>query len=269
MDLYAVVGNPIAHSLSPQIHSAFAAQTGERLRYDKLLVSKDGFATAAAEFFASGGRGLNVTLPFKGDACRWVMAADPSAAKCGAVNTIALDGGTTRGFNTDGLGLVRDLQAQGIAVAGRNLLLIGAGGAVRGILGALIAAGADFVQIANRTFAKAVDLAARHPGKARASTLQNVEGRFDLIINGVSAGLQGEGGLVAPEVAQGAVCYDLLYSRDGRTPFCQWAQRAGAAWVCDGLGMLVEQAAEAFVIWRGSRPETPPVLRALRRLGSV
>ena len=264
MDRYAVVGHPIAHSLSPDIHRAFAKQTGERLHYDKLLAPKNGFAAAAAAFFQSGGKGLNVTMPFKGDACRWVDSTHPAAAECGAVNTIALDKGRTHGFNTDGFGLIRDLQAQGVAISGRRLLVIGAGGAVSGILDALTGAGAAAIHIANRTPGKATALAEQHGGKFGASSLGDVRGTFDIILNGASAGLQGEGGLIAAELARGAVCYDLLYSRDGRTPFCQWAKRAGAAWVCDGLGMLVEQAAAAFAIWRGQQPETRSVLRALR-----
>lgn len=264
MDRYAVVGNPIEHSLSPEIHRAFAAQTGDRLRYDKLLAPKGGFAAVAEAFFRSGGLGLNVTLPFKGEAGRWVDAADPAAAQCGAVNTIGLRNGGTIGFNTDGLGLVRDLKAQRRQVAGRKVLVIGAGGAVSGILDALVAADVQRIHIANRTLHKAAALAARHQGRATASSLQDVEGPFDLVINGASAGLQGEGALVDPNLAQGAACYDLLYSADGPTPFCLWAKQAGAAWVSDGLGMLVEQAAAAFAIWRGRRPETRPVLQALR-----
>ena len=264
MDRYAVIGNPIQHSLSPEIHRAFAVQTGERLRYDKLPAPKDGFAAAAAEFFRSGGLGLNVTLPFKSQAHRWVSAADPAADRCGAVNTIGLDRGATVGYNTDGVGLLRDLQAQGLQVAERKLLVLGAGGAVAGILDALVAAGVERIHIANRTLSKAEALAARHRDRVTASSLENVKGGFDVIINGASAGLAGKGGLVEPRLARGAVCYDLLYSRDGRTPFCLWAQAAGAAWVSDGLGMLVEQAAAAFAIWRGQRPDARAVLRALR-----
>lgn len=264
MDRYAVVGNPIAHSLSPEIHRAFARQTGERLRYDKLFAPKDGFAATATGFFKSGGKGLNVTLPFKAQAHRWVSVADPAADRCGAVNTIGLNNGATVGFNTDGLGLLRDLQAQSQEVAGRKLLVIGAGGAVAGILDALVGAGADRIHIANRTASKARALAARHQGRVEASSLENVKGGFDIIVNGASAGLEGKGGLVEPRLAQGAACYDLLYSRDGHTPFCRWAQQAGAAWVSDGLGMLVEQAAAAFAIWRARRPDARAVLRALR-----
>ena len=272
MDRYAVVGNPIEHSLSPDIHRAFAAETGERLRYDKLPAPADGFAAAAAEFFAQGGCGLNVTLPFKGEACRWVAEATPAADRCGAVNTIALKGGKTLGFNTDGIGLVRDLEAQAVRITGRRLLLIGAGGAVSGILDALVAANPASVRIANRTLAKAEALAERHGATVAATPLEGLGGRFDLIINGTSVGVtdpsSGLGGaadeLIAPPLAAGAQCYDLFYRRDGQTPFCCWARQAGAAWVSDGLGLLVEQAAAAFAIWRGRRPSTRHLLRSLR-----
>ena len=271
MDRYAVVGNPIGHSLSPEIHRAFAAETGARLRYDKLLAPMDGFADTAGAFFEGGGRGLNVTVPFKGEACRWVAQAQPTAARCGAVNTIALEGGKTHGFNTDGIGLVRDLQAQGVPIADRRLLLIGAGGAVSGILDALVAENPASVRIANRTLVKAQALAERYSTGVTAVPLAGLDGGFDLIINGTSAGLSdpsaglgGDGGLIAPPLAVGAQCYDLFYSRDGQTPFCRWAQQAGAAWVSDGLGMLVEQAAAAFAIWRGRAPSTRDLLRSLR-----
>ena len=300
MDRYAVVGNPVEHSLSPEIHRAFAAETGERLRYDKLFAPVDGFADTVDEFFAQGGRGLNVTLPFKGEACRWVAQAQPAAARCGAVNTIALEGGETLGFNTDGIGLVRDLEAQAVRIIGRSLLLIGAGGAVSGILDALVEADPAAVLIANRTLAKAEALAERHGAMVSAAPLEGLDGRFDLIINGTSAGVSdtsaGPGGealsspphgtppsskaqssrgvvvstwslkagLIAPRLAAGAQCYDLFYSRDGQTPFCRWAKRAEAAWVSDGLGMLVEQAAAAFAIWRGRAPSTRDLLRSLR-----
>ncbi|MCY4212575.1 MAG: shikimate dehydrogenase [Gammaproteobacteria bacterium] len=271
MDRYAVIGNPIEHSLSPDIHRAFAAETGERLRYDKLPAPADGFADLAEAFFAQGGCGLNVTLPFKGEACRWVAQAQPAAARCGAVNTIALEGGRTLGFNTDGIGLVRDLEAQAVPITGRRLLLIGAGGAVSGILDALVEADPASVRIANRTLAKAEALAERHGATVAAAPLEGLDGRFDLIINGTSVGVSdssgdfgGAGGLIAPALAVGVQCYDLFYRRDGQTPFCCWAKRAGAAWVSDGLGMLVEQAAAAFAIWRGRAPSTRDLLRSLR-----
>ena len=264
IDSYAVVGNPVGHSLSPEIHRAFAVETGQRLRYDKLLAPEDGFAEVVGEFFNQGGCGLNVTVPFKGEACRWVDRAQPAAARCGAVNTIALEGGKTLGFNTDGVGLVRDLEAQQVGLSGRRLLVLGAGGAVSGILDALVAENPASVRIANRTLAKAEALAERFDAKVAAAPLDGLDGRFDLIINGTSAGLAGDGGLIAPSFAVGAHCYDLLYSRDGQTPFCRWAKQAGAARVSDGLGMLVEQAAAAFAIWRGCAPSTRSLVRSLR-----
>ena len=264
MDRYAVVGNPVGHSLSPEIHRAFAAETGDRLRYDKRLAPVDGFAKSAGQFFAGGGRGLNVTQPFKGEACRWVDQAQPAAARCGAVNTIALEDGRTLGFNTDGIGLARDLEAQQVRISGRRLLLLGAGGAVSGILDALVAENPASVRIANRTLAKAEALAERYGAEVVAASLEGLDGRFDLIINGTSAGLAGDGGLIAPSLAAGAQCYDLLYSRDGQTPFCRWARQAGAAWVSDGLGMLVEQAAAAFAIWRGRLPSTRHLVQSMR-----
>lgn len=264
MDRYAVIGQPIDQSLSPDIHQAFAAQTGERLCYGRLSAAADGFAAAAEAFFHAGGRGLNVTAPFKGDAYDWVKRADAQASSCTAVNTISLDAGETVGHNTDGLGLLRDLQVQRVPVAGQRLLIIGAGGAVRGILGALLDAGAAAVHIANRTPAKAQALAAARPGWVQASALEDIQGSYDLIINGASVGFAGQVVRIDPRLARDAACYDLFYSRDGQTPFCRWAARAGAAWVSDGLGMLVEQAAASFAIWRGRQPETRAVLRELR-----
>ncbi len=264
MDRYAVIGQPIDHSLSPDIHRAFAAQTGERLCYGRLSAAADGFAAAAQAFFQAGGCGLNVTSPFKGDAYHWVNRADAKASSCAAVNTISLNAGETVGYNTDGFGLLQDLRVQRVPVAGQRLLIIGAGGAVRGILGALLDAGAAAVHIANRTAAKAEALAADRPGWVKASALEDIQGGYDLIINGASAGFASQVVRIDPRLARDAACYDLLYSRDGQTPFCRWAAKAGAAWVSDGLGMLVEQAAASFAIWRGRRPQTRAVLRGLR-----
>ena len=282
MDRYAVIGNPVAHSLSPEIHHAFAKQTGERLRYEKLPAPADGFRETAESFFDAGGRGLNVTLPFKGDAFDWVQEAHGAAGESRAVNTIAIEDGGMAGYNTDGQGLIEDLLALGVGLEGRSLLVIGAGGAVRGVVPALLEAGAARVVIANRTVAKARALAARYPASVEGADLDRlrhigadlqdgVAGRqgaldtgFDVVINGTSAGLEGQGALIDERIARNAVCYDMLYARDGRTPFCQWAARAGASAVADGLGMLVEQAGAAFAIWRGVRPDTRKVLAELR-----
>ena len=265
MDTYAVIGNPVAHSLSPEIHHAFGRQTGQLVRYETLPAPDGGFRAAAESFFDGGGRGLNVTLPFKGEAFEWVAVARGAAARSGAVNTINLEYGATAGYNTDGEGLVADLIALGIEVAGRRLLLIGAGGAVQGVVPALVAAGAARMVIANRTVARARALAAQCPEKLESASLSELEPGFDVVINGTSAGLQGQGALIDARVARGAACYDMLYARDGDTPFCRWAREAGAPLVADGLGMLVEQAGAAFAIWRGVRPDTREVLTRLRR----
>jgi len=258
------VGNPVAHSLSPQIHRAFAEQTGQRLRYGKLQAPQGGFGTFAEDFFAAAGAGLNVTLPFKGDAFRWVQVVRGAAKRAEAVNTISRERDAFAGYNTDGEGLVRDLRALDLALAGRRVLLIGAGGAAQGVVPALIDAGVAQLTIANRTLARAQRLAARYGANVRSAPLAGLDAGFDLIVNATSAGLGGQGALIDESVATGTVCYDMLYDRDGATPFCLWANEAGAAAVSDGLGMLVEQAGAAFAIWRGVRPDTRKVLEELR-----
>ena len=265
MDRYAVIGNPVAHSLSPEIHRAFAEQTGQRVAYGKLPAPANGFQKTAESFFTAGGLGLNVTLPFKGNAFDWVHEARGAAARAEAVNTIALDGGRTAGYNTDGEGLVGDLRARGVHLAGRSLLVIGAGGAVQGVLPALVDARAGRVVVANRTVSRARALAARYPANVEGVALDALTPGFDVVINGTSAGLEGQGALIDERVVRDAVCYDMLYSRDGRTPFCRWASGAGAASVADGLGMLVEQAGAAFAIWRGVRPDARKVFEELRQ----
>jgi shikimate dehydrogenase len=269
MDRYAVIGNPIAHSKSPHIHAAFARQTGQRLEYGRLLGSLEDFPGDVRAFVADGGRGLNVTLPFKEEA--WALLADrsPRAEAAGAVNTIiVLDDGRLRGDNTDGVGLVRDLEDNhGYGLGGRRVLLLGAGGAARGVLGALLEAAPAALTIANRTAHKAVDLArAAADERVDGCGLDGLGGRsFDLIVNATSSGLDGD----VPElpdglVADGGWTYDMVYG-DVPTPFCRWAEAQGAARALDGLGMLVEQAAESFRLWRGVRPETGPVIADLRR----
>ena len=270
---YAVIGNPVAHSLSPRIHSRFAEATGERLHYDKLAAPAGGFAAAAQGFFASGGAGLNVTLPFKLDAWRWVNEHDEAALEAGAVNTIVPQqagarGARTslpsmRGCNTDGVGLVRDLEAnRGWSLAGARTLVLGAGGAVQGVLGPLKRSGVVALTVANRTRAKAEQLAQRF-GVAACGLPEVGEG-WDVVVNGTSAGIAGRAALVAPETVAGSRCYDMFYALDAPTPFCRWAAEHGASAVSDGLGMLVEQAAAAFFLWRGVRPNTAAVLRELR-----
>ena len=268
-DRYAVIGHPVAHSRSPRIHALFAAQTGQSLVYERIDATPAEFAAVTRDFFARGGRGLNVTLPHKEAARALCGRLTPRAERAGAVNTLMAEaGGTLLGDNTDGAGLVRDLEVNlGLAVAGRRLLLLGAGGAVRGVLGPLLELGPAEIVIANRTPERALQLAAEFAGAApiRGCGLDTPGAGFDLIINGTSASLAGElpalpRGVVQPD----ALCYDMAYGRED-TVFVRWARAQGAARAVMGLGMLVEQAAESFLLWRGVRPETPPVLAALQR----
>jgi len=268
-DHYAVIGNPIAHSKSPAIHTAFAHQTGQHMEYGLLLGALDDFAGDVRRFVAEGGRGLNVTLPFKEQAYALLADLTPRAAAARAVNTIlVLDGGLLRGDNTDGVGLIRDLTLNnGIEVEGQRVLLLGAGGAARGVLIPLLETGPAELVIANRTAAKALELAERASAERPVSGcgLDGLAGRrFDLIINATSSGLAG-GVPALPDdcLAAGGCTYDLLYA-DTPTPFCRWGKAHGAARALDGLGMLVEQAAESFTLWRGVRPDTAPVIDMLR-----
>jgi len=273
MDHYAVIGNPIGHSKSPQIHAAFARQTGQHLEYGRILGRLDDFAGDVRRFVAEGGRGLNVTVPFKEQA--WELLADrsPRAEQAGAVNTIIVqDGGLLRGDNTDGPGLVRDLaDNHGFEFTGKRVLLLGAGGAARGVLSPLIDAEPAELIIANRTAARARDLAGSAPGPVHGCGLDELvercaagDGAFDLIINATSSGLDDQVPDIPPAcIADGGWVYDMLYG-DALTPFCRWGRAHGAARVLDGLGMLVEQAAESFLLWRGVRPDTAPVIAMLR-----
>ncbi len=269
MDRYAVVGNPIAHSKSPSIHSAFAAQTGQSLDYQKILVPVDGFALWAEEFFAGGGKGCNVTVPFKEDAYRFASRLTPRAQLAGAVNTLARQAnGDILGDTTDGAGLVADILAQGWMIQGRRVLVIGAGGAVRGVLQPLLALQPLQLTIVNRTLGKAQELADIFApyGPIDAVGFEQLANAYDLIINGTSASLQGELPPINASVLAPDTCvYDMMYGA-ALTPFLAWAKAAGAAGLADGLGMLVGQAAEAFYLWRGLRPQTAPVLAQLRGL---
>lgn len=266
-----MIGNPVAHSKSPQIHAEFARQTGQDMVYDRLLAPLDAFATTARQFFSAGGRGLNITVPFKHDAWKMVDAHAGAALDAGAVNTIRLEDGRFTGYNTDGIGLVTDLERNlGFPIAGKRVLLMGAGGATRGVMRPLLEARPGRLVIANRTLDKAVSLVS-HFGKfadfaaggMSASAYSDLAGtQFDLVINATSAGLSGEmPPLPAGIFASGALAYDMVYGRD--TPFLTLACKNGARAV-DGLGMLVEQAAESFLIWRGVRPQTAPVIAKLR-----
>jgi shikimate dehydrogenase len=269
-DKYAVFGNPIAHSKSPDIHRQFAEQTGQDLSYSKQLVAEDGFEAAANEFFASGGKGLNITVPFKQDAYAYVARTSPRARRAGAVNTLSLEAdGTILGDTTDGVGLVSDIVNNlGWEIRHKRVLVLGAGGAVRGALEPLLEQQPQHIVIANRTVDKALQLS---KGFAEFGYLLGCgfdmlgEQQFDLIINGTSAGLQGELPPLPDSLidANGTTaCYDMLYGAEP-TPFIQWAAQRGAQ-VSDGLGMLVGQAAESFALWRGERPETAPVIANLR-----
>jgi shikimate dehydrogenase len=262
-DRYAVIGHPIAHSKSPWIHTQFARATGEDLSYGAIDAPPEGFVTEVEKFRAAGGKGLNVTLPFKQQAFRYCAGCTERATAAQAVNTLLLDRARPFGDNTDGVGLVRDLTVNlGRNLTGAQVLLLGAGGAAQGVIAPLAEAGAAAIVVANRTAARAQALAARVAGVV-ACGFDALAGRaFDVVVNATSAGLSGE----LPRLPQGlfrpgALAYDMLYGRD--TEFLAMARTAGAA-TSDGLGMLVEQAAESFLVWRGVRPATGPVLAALR-----
>ncbi len=270
-ELYAVVGNPISHSKSPRIHSLFAEQTGEAVEYTAIQAPLEGFETTVTSFFERGGRGLNVTVPFKERAWQMASRRTDRAAAAGAANTLYLDSeGSLTADNTDGAGLVTDLTINhGIALANTRILILGAGGAVRGVLGPLLAARPASITIANRTLARAealVDLFAGQAGETRleACEFRAADAPMDLVINGTSASLQGDLPPLSPAVlGPDTVVYDMMYSLQ-TTTFNQWALEQGATRVFDGLGMLVEQAAESFQVWRGVRPQTAPVIDALR-----
>ncbi len=268
-DRYAVFGNPVRHSKSPWIHAAFAEQTGQALRYRAVRVEAGGFAAAADAFFGAGGRGLNVTVPFKTDACNYAAELTPRAQLAGAANTLARrEDGSILGDNTDGIGLVRDMVANlGWQIRGRQALVLGAGGAVRGVLEPLLREQPASLLIANRTPEKAATLteAFSELGSIESGGFDALQGRqFDLVINGTSASLAGElPPLPAGLLNEKSCCYDMMYSADP-TPFMRWAAQHTAWAVSDGLGMLVEQAAESFFLWRQQRPQTGPVLAELR-----
>jgi len=263
---YAVVGNPIAHSKSPAIHAAFAAQTAQHLTYERLLAPIDGFPVAVEQFFAQGGKGLNVTLPFKLQAYALSARVSERAAAAGAVNTLAMIEGRLYGDNTDGAGLVNDIvRNAGCCLAGRRVLFVGAGGAARGALLPLLKELPAELVIVNRSTDKAQALAAQFNafGRVRAAEFAALDGAFDVVINATSASLGGDmpplaAGLFGPST----LAYDMMYG-DAPTVFLQFAAGCGAQ-TRDGLGMLIEQAAEAFLLWRGVRPATAPLFAQLR-----
>ncbi len=269
-DSYAVFGNPIGHSKSPFIHRAFADQTGEDIDYTAELVQPGGFDNAADAFFEAGGKGLNVTLPFKEDAYRYATQHTERARRAGAVNTLMQNKkGAILGDTTDGEGMVRDITVNlGWEMAGKRILVLGAGGAVRGVLETVLAQQPQHIVIANRTPAKALQLSKdfAEMGYLCGCGFDMLPGQqFDMVINGTSASLGGESPpLPADLLAEQAYCYDMMYG-DKPTVFMDWARRHGAESVCDGLGMLVEQAAVSFQLWRGRRPDTLDVIRELRK----
>ena len=267
-DKYAVVGYPVAHSWSPFIHGLFAKQTGHAITYSRLEVSPEALNERVVEFFAADGKGLNVTLPHKQAACLIARERTPRAEMAGAVNTLALRSDGLFGDNTDGAGLIADLTHNlAFELRGTRILLLGAGGAARGVLGPLLEADAEYLEIANRNEARAAELAHEF------STLGTVHGcgfdaitesTFDLVLNATSASLQDTIPPIPPGViGPTTLCYDLAYGK-GDTAFTRWSKSAGAGRAETGWGMLVEQAAESFLLWRGVKPETAPVIAAVK-----
>lgn len=270
-----VAGNPIDHSLSPSIHTAFAQAQGDDVDYQRFLFELNQFNEQASAFFHRGGLGLNVTVPFKRHAFKFAQQLDGTAAAAGAVNTLAVENGEVVGYNTDGIGLINDLQQRcGVSVSGASLLILGAGGACQGIIHPLLDAGAERVYIANRTMARAQSLVANLTGEQSTrvealdiSGIENDHPSVGLVINSTALGLEA-GGLQALNalplgLVEGRCCYDLSYGKQAQ--FTQWAKMNGASRSFDGLGMLVEQAAESYAIWTGSKPHTEAVYERLRR----
>ncbi|MBV9192287.1 MAG: shikimate dehydrogenase [Betaproteobacteria bacterium] len=257
---YAVIGHPVSHSQSPAIHARFAQAVGQKIEYGRIEAPLDGFERAVDEFRAAGGKGLNVTLPFKQAAFRYCGEVTARAGEGQVVNTLIF-GERTRGDNTDGVGLVRDIEGNlGVPLGGKTVLLMGAGGAAQAVAGSLLGARVGRLVIANRTFEKAEALAARF--KATAARYDEIREPFDIVINGTSAGLGAEAAaLPGAAIGRATLAYDMVYGR--QTPFLL-AARAKGAKCADGLGMLVEQAAESFFLWRGVRPPTRSVLASLR-----
>ena len=272
-DLYCVMGHPVAHSRSPWIHQRFAALTGQALDYERQLVPLDGFVQAVQQFAQAGGRGCNVTVPFKHEAAQCADSCSPRVHLAGAANTLVLAQGRIHADNTDGLGLVADITRNaGVPLAGRDVLLVGAGGAGAGVLGPLLEQGPRSLVVANRTLARAqalvqshLELATLQKTKLLALDLQGLEHDFDLIINATASSLEGAGVPVPAQVLRpGCLAYDMMYGPAAQG-FLHWATQHGAQ-ARDGLGMLVEQAAEAFALWRGVRPPAAQVLAELRAL---
>jgi shikimate dehydrogenase len=268
VDKYGVVGNPIAHSRSPEIHQRFAQQTRQKLTYERIEIPLDGFEDQALALREAGYRGLNVTVPFKLDAAKLADDLTARARLAGAVNTLKFDEDkdTILGDNTDGIGFVRDVRERlKFDLSDCSVLVLGAGGAVRGLLGSLLDESPRWLAVANRSHTRAEELAEEFGVEAIHFDEVPAE-HFDLIINGTTTGLNHEAPAIDPETFNDcALAYDLVYAAEP-TPFMQLAQSGGAKQVVDGLGMLIEQAAESFLLWRGVRPETAAVYRDLREL---
>jgi shikimate dehydrogenase len=265
---YAVMGNPVGHSKSPIIHRMFAEQFNIPLEYNAILVEQGHFAEAVQEFAAAGGDGLNITVPFKLEAWKIADVRSSRAEIAGAVNTLKIEGsGTLFGDNTDGEGIVKDIVVNlEKPLSGAKVLVIGAGGAVRGVLGPVLAAGPAHLHIINRTASRADELVGvfGKAGQLTAAGLDRPGDAYDVVINGTAASLQGEvPDLPASIFGDNALAYDMMYGKE-LTPFLEWSRDNGAAQWSDGLGMLVEQAAESFRLWHGVSPDTAPVIRALR-----
>ena len=269
IDRYGVMGYPVSHSRSPVIHRLFAAQTGQELRYELLQVAPDKLETAVRQFQRTGGKGLNITVPHKSAVVKLCDHLSERAATAGAVNTLSFRDGEIHGDNTDGIGLLRDLAINhGLSVEGSQILILGAGGATRGIVGPLLEMQPAILRIANRTIDKAENIVEdfSHVGAVSACRfdLVPVTEIYDLVINATSAGFKGETPPYPAEaVSSDTFCYDLSYGLTP-TPFCEWAREQGASKSVMGWGMLVEQAAESFHVWRGIRPDTAPVLKQMK-----
>jgi shikimate dehydrogenase len=268
IDRYGVMGFPVSHSRSPIIHRLFAAQTGQELQYELLQVAPEKLESAVRQFQSTGGKGLNITLPHKSDVMQLVDDMSERARSAGAINTLSFDDDGIHGDNTDGVGLMRDLVTNlGLRLDGANILVLGAGGATRGILAPLLGARPGSITVANRTLSRASELADHFSsvGQLKACSFDDVPTSlpYDLVINATSAGVKGETPPY-PEAAIGpkTICYDLSYGLNP-TPFSHWAASQGAARSVMGWGMLVEQAAESFHIWRGVRPDTIAVLKQM------
>ena len=268
-DKYAVIGNPIAHSKSPLIHHAFAKESDQSIAYTAELIPLDGIEAGLDTLQQKGFKGLNVTVPFKEQVWQSLTDKSERATLAGAVNTIVFnDDGSRYGDNTDGVGLCLDLtQNHGIDLANKRILLLGAGGAARGVIQPLLAFQPAQLTIANRTLRKAQTLAAlfNHLGPLRAASFEQLTDNFDLIINATSASLQGDvPPIPSATISSQTFCYDMMYSNTD-TAFIQWAKKHQAVKTSDGLGMLVEQAAESFRLWRGIKPNTQTVIDLLRQ----